>query len=88
VAPVDGGAARRLTELKGLVHELAFSGWSKLAFVYVEARPGLRARLRDEAAVGRDWRGWRRDSADWRRERECSHAGCACAADAGQSACV
>jgi dipeptidyl aminopeptidase/acylaminoacyl peptidase len=59
VAPVDGGAARRLTELKGLVHELAFSpDGSKLAFVYVEGatRPAgaLAAMKPPSGVIGED----------------------------------
>jgi dipeptidyl aminopeptidase/acylaminoacyl peptidase len=37
IAPVDGGAARRLTELKGYVEEPAFSpDGTQIAFLYVE----------------------------------------------------
>jgi dipeptidyl aminopeptidase/acylaminoacyl peptidase len=59
VAPIDGGAARRLTELKGLVHELAFSpDGSKLAFLYVEGatRPAgaLAAMKPPSGVIGED----------------------------------
>jgi dipeptidyl aminopeptidase/acylaminoacyl peptidase len=59
VAPVDGGGARRLTELKGLVHELAFSpDGTKLAFLYVEGatRPAgaLAAMKPPSGVIGED----------------------------------
>jgi len=59
VAAVDGGPARRLTELKGYVHELAFSpDGSKLAFLYVEGatRPAgaLAAMKPPSGVIGED----------------------------------
>ncbi|MGD0736327.1 MAG: S9 family peptidase [Terracidiphilus sp.] len=59
VAPLDGGAARRVTELKGLAHELAFSpDGSKLAFLYVEGatRPAgaLAAMKPPSGVIGED----------------------------------
>ncbi|MGD0889915.1 MAG: S9 family peptidase [Terracidiphilus sp.] len=59
VAPIDGSPARRLTELKGLVHELAFSpDGTKLAFLYVEGatRPAgaLAAMKPPSGVIGED----------------------------------
>jgi dipeptidyl aminopeptidase/acylaminoacyl peptidase len=59
LAPIDGGVARRLTELKGLVHELTFSpDGSKLAFLYVEGatRPAgaLAAMKPPSGVIGED----------------------------------
>jgi dipeptidyl aminopeptidase/acylaminoacyl peptidase len=59
VAPIDGGAARRVTELKGQAHELAFSpDGSKLAFLYVEGatRPAgaLAAMKPPSGVIGED----------------------------------
>jgi dipeptidyl aminopeptidase/acylaminoacyl peptidase len=55
VAPVNGGAARRLTNLKGYVHEAAFSpDGTKIGFLYVEGatRPaGALAAMKPWAGV-------------------------------------
>jgi dipeptidyl aminopeptidase/acylaminoacyl peptidase len=59
LAPVDGGSARRLTELKGYVHAPAFSpDGSKVAFLYVEGatRPAgaLAAMKPPSGVIGED----------------------------------